>query len=191
MACRALTGPLVRVAMLGSLAVAGCGSGDALTGSDAGGNASTLPACSPSADYLRCDGNNTVAHCVCTANGSQEGIDLTGAPIYKCLSYNWVEDTVCSVTCDATVAPSTGCLASTVPIPECAQDGITCWNGDLTFCQNGYPLPTTPCAAGTQCTLVPGCQALCLSPSATLDPRCPDLPGLSNDFCADNVAYNC
>jgi hypothetical protein len=191
MACRALTGSLVgAVGILATVAVGGCTGSDALTGTDAGGVASTLPACDPSTDNLRCDGN-TVAYCACTKNGPQEGYDLTGAPLFSCLSYNWVDGTVCSIACDTTIAPSTGCIASTQPIPECAQDGITCWNGNLTYCENGYPLPTTPCADGTQCTLVPGCQALCLSPSATTDPRCPDAPGLSNDFCADNVAYHC
>jgi hypothetical protein len=192
MARWAVTGTLVRaVAMLAAVAGVGCGGTDALTGRDAGGNASTGSDCSPAVDNLKCDGN-TVAHCLCTENGSPIGIDLTGATIYSCLSYNWVDDsTACSVACDATANPSTGCIASTQPIPECAQDGITCWNGNLTFCLNGYPLPTTPCPDGTQCTLVPGCQALCLGPTETTDPRCPALPGLSNDFCADNVAYHC
>src|SRR5215471_5437373 len=76
-------------------------------------------------------------------------------------------------------------------VPECADAGITCWNGNLTFCENGHPLPTAPCAAGTECTLVPGCQALCLASTTTTDPRCPDGPGRGNDFCSDNTAYHC
>jgi hypothetical protein len=68
---------------------------------------------------------------------------------------------------------------------------VTCWNGNLTYCENGYPLPTTPCAAGTECTLVPGCGALCLASTATTDPRCLALPGPSFDFCSDNTAYYC
>ncbi len=184
--------PLGRaVSVLASVAAIGCGGTDAVTGNvDAGGNVATLAPCSSSSDYLRCDGN-TPAYCTCTQNGPQVGVDLVGGPLYTCLSYDWVEDAACSVACDATVNTSSGCIASTQPIPECAEDGITCWNGNRTFCQNGYPLPTTPCADGTQCTLVPGCQALCLSPSATVDPRCPAAPGLDNDFCDSNTAYHC
>jgi hypothetical protein len=192
MARRAVTGSLVwAVGMFAAVAAVGCGSGtDALKGSDAG-NTSNVSTCARAVDNLKCDGN-TVAHCLCTKNGPPNGIDLTGATTYSCLAENWVDDdTACAVACDATVNPTSGCIASTQPIPECAQDGITCWNGDLTYCLNGYPLPTTACSDGTQCTLVPGCQALCLSPSATTDPRCPAAPGLSNDFCADNVAYHC
>ncbi len=129
------------------------------SGGDAGGGAANLAPCS-SSDYLKCDGN-AVAHCTCTKNGPFVGNDLEGNPMYRCDAYSWVDDTVCSVACDATINPTSGCIASKQPIPECAQDGITCWNGDLTYCVNGYPLPPTPCAEGTQCTLVPGCQALC------------------------------
>jgi hypothetical protein len=175
---------------LALLAAIGCDAGtDALTRSDAGTNA-TLGPCSPASDYLKCDGDS-VSYCTCTQNGPALGTDLTGAPLYSCLAYDWVDEANCSVACNATANPTSGCIASVQPIPECAQDGITCWNGNLTVCLNGYPLPTTPCSDGTQCTLVPGCQALCLSPSATVDPRCPAEPGLSSDFCDSNTAYHC
>lgn len=163
----------------------GCGGGTL-----GGGPGTALgSACAPSTDYLKCDGN-AVLYCACTKQ-AQTGTDLAGQPIYLCEAHAWATSSVCAVACDTTINPSTGCIGSTQPVPECAADGFTCWNGNFTVCVNGYPLPTTPCADGTECTLVPGCQALCLSSTATTDPRCPAQPGLSNDFCADNVAYHC
>jgi hypothetical protein len=185
----------VGIALLVGCLLPGCGGSQSnstanLGGADPDAGAPDPSACDPSADYLKCDGKN-VLMCTCTSQGAQLGTDLTGRPIYACNTFSWVQSSVCAVACDTTVSPTTACIASTTPVPECAQDGITCWNGNLTFCQNGYPLPTTPCAAGTACTLVPGCQALCLGAQQTTDPRCPALPGLSNDFCADNTAYHC
>jgi len=154
-----------------------------------GGPSTDLVSCDPALDYLRCNGNK-VSHCTCTKNGPRLGTDFAGRPLYSCEAYSWVDDTACSVACDAAINPTSGCIASEQAVPECAQDGFTCWNGNLTGCLNGYPLPTTPCREGTLCTLVAGCQALCLSSPATVDPRCPALPG-HNDFCADNTAYYC
>lgn len=153
-----------------------------------GDGASSNP-CSPSVDYLKCDGN-TVLSCLCTKNGAQLGTGLTGAPIYACEAYDWVAGTVCAVACNTTINRYSGCIASEQPVPECAQDGYTCWNGDLTDCLNGYPLPTTACSSGTKCTPVAGCGALCLEDSAIVDPRCPANPGTSG-FCEDNTAYFC
>jgi hypothetical protein len=146
--------------------------------------------CSPSTDNLKCDGNN-VLRCACTKQGAARGTDLVGNPIYECDAYAWVPSSVCDVVCDTSINPTSACLASKQPVPECAHDGLACWNGNQTFCLKGYPLPTTPCPTGTQCTPVAGCGALCLSDSASTDPRCPALPGLSNDFCTDNTAYHC
>jgi hypothetical protein len=178
----------------GGTSAAGNGSGDGGSGANDGGSGGVTGAvgipCSPSTDYLKCDGNK-VSYCTCTKQGPPVGNDLTGAIVYRCDSYSWVDDEVCAVACDASINPTTGCIASKQPVPECAQGGITCWNGNLTYCLNGYPLPATPCAPGTQCTLVPGCQALCLGSAATADPRCPPTPGLSHDFCANNTAYHC
>ena len=178
----------MRVIGLALLAAVGCGGADALPRNDAGSTVATLGPCGPS-DYLKCFGN-TVAYCTCTNQGPQNGIDLAGLPTYDCLGYGWVTDKACDVACDTTINPSSGCIASTQPVPECAQDGTTCWNGQYTWCLKGYPLPTTPCADGTQCTVVPGCQALCLTPSQTVDPSCPTLPG-RNDFCSQDTAYYC
>jgi hypothetical protein len=170
-------------------------SGNAATGAttsdDAGSAATSLDPCDSSSDYLRCNGKQ-VESCECTKQGPPVGMDLTGGPIYACDAYSWVKGAVCDVACDTTVNPSTGCIASETPVPECADDGMTCWNGNLTWCTDGYPSSTTPCADGTECTFVQGCQALCLASSATLDPRCPATPGVdTTDFCADDTAYHC
>jgi hypothetical protein len=149
-----------------------------------------LDPCTPSTDYLKCDGNNVLS-CACSKQGAALGTDLVGKPLYACDAYSWIPSSVCTVACDTSINPTTGCLASTHPVPECAHDGLACWNGNQTFCLKGYPLPTTPCTTGTQCTSVAGCGALCLGEAETPDPRCPALPGLSNDFCADNTAYHC
>jgi hypothetical protein len=138
---------------------------------------------------LKCK-DNTVLYCTCIKNGPLLGYDLAGNPMYRCDSSAWVGDTVCSVACNVTVAPQTGCIASEQPVPECSQDGLVCWNGNLTYCQNGYPLPTTPCSVGTQCTPVDGCGGVCLKSSAIVDPRCPATTGTSG-FCEDNTAYFC
>ena len=153
--------------------------------------AASLPACknrcSPETDSLKCDGKKVVV-CACT---DPVGQDLAGGPLCDSQGFSWIDGDTCSVACDAAINPTTGCLASTQPVTECAQDGAACWNGDLTYCVSGYPIPTTPCAQGTQCTGVSGCGALCLASSAAPDPRCPASPGLVNDFCEDNTAYFC
>jgi hypothetical protein len=177
-----------------SVDVGSDGAVDKAPGTEAGVDATVLGPCNPETDTVRCDGKN-FSTCTCTKEGPQVGIDLAGGPLYSgCDSSSWVQQTTCSVACDLGLNPSSGCVLSEQPIPECAQHGtdwITCWNGNQTWCLNGYPLPTTPCPAGTACTLVPGCPALCLSSSATKDPRCPDVPGVANDFCSENVAYFC
>jgi len=177
-----------RLGALAAIGVVACGGGDLLPRNDGGGTVATLGTCAPP-DNVSCFGN-TVASCTCTKQGPQIGTDLAGGPLYECMGYGWVADQACAVACDTTINPGSGCIAATQPIPECAQDGTTCWNGAYTWCLKGYPLPTTPCSAGTQCSIVPGCQALCLSPSATVDPRCPTLPG-RNDFCEQDTAYYC
>ena len=157
----------------------GCGSSRSHT---------SLGACGP-ADYIKCDGSNVLS-CICTTHGPQEGIDLAGNPVYQCEAYSWVQSETCSVACDTNIAPSTGCIASKQPVPECAQTDRACWNGNYTFCENGYPLPTTPCAQGTQCTVVSPCGPLCLSKSQAFDSRCPQEP-VSQALCLDNTAYFC
>lgn len=158
------------------------GDPDAGTAREAGSPCSSL-------DYLKCDGN-AVSYCTCTKHGALLGTDLTGSPIYSCDVYSWVDGTACSVACDTTINPTSGCIASAQPVPECAQDGTACWNGNITYCLNGYPVPSTPCTSGTQCTIVPGCGALCLSSSQAVDPRCPVTSGTTG-FCADNTAFFC
>ena len=153
------------------------------------GGVTTFGSCSLSTDYVTCNGNMFL-YCMCTENGPLEGYDLAGSSIYSCDSSAWVAGTVCSVACNLTVAPQSGCIASEKPVPECSQDGPACWNGNITNCQNGYPLPTTPCGSGTRCTPVAGCGALCLDSSATVDSRCPATTVLSG-FCEDNTAYLC
>lgn len=148
-----------------------------------------ISSCDPSTDYLKCDGKNVLS-CTCTKQGAAEGTDITGRPRYACDAFSWVLSSTCAVACDTSISPSTACIASTQPVPECANDGPTCWNGNLTYCTKGYPLPTTPCAAGTQCALVPGCGALCLGDRQATDPRC-SAGGSNSDFCADNTAYHC
>jgi hypothetical protein len=167
----------------------------ACTGVDAGGNASTASGatvqtqpCNPAMDNVRCNGKK-VSYCTCTTPVTCDdggwGVHCT------CDAYSWVDGDVCAVACDTAINPTNGCIASEQPVPECADVCMTtCWNGNRTACSKGYPLPTTPCAAGTQCTLVPGCEAVCLSPSATKDPRCPATPGISG-LCLDNAAYFC
>jgi hypothetical protein len=143
--------------------------------------------CSPQTDTLECDGNK-VRVCACT---DPIGTDLAGGPLCDSDGYSWTDGKVCAVACDTAINPVDACVASKHPVLECAQDGYACWNGDITYCANGYPLPTQPCAAGKQCTPVDGCQALCLASSATTDPRCPASAGLANGVCDNNAAYFC
>jgi hypothetical protein len=99
--------------------------------------------CSPDSDKLKCDGNNALA-CTCAKQGAYRGIDsFTGIPVYGCDAYSWVVSAVCPVACNTTINPTSGCIASIDPVLECAQADVTCWNGNLTFCFGGYPLPPT------------------------------------------------
>lgn len=164
-------------------------SSDAAITTSSGDAAITFGSCSLTTDYLKCNGN-MVLYCECVKNGPITGHDPEGNPYYRCDSSAWVGGTVCTVACNVTVAPQTGCIASEQPVPECSQDGPACWNGNITYCQNGYPLQIPPCSSGTQCTPVTGCGGLCLDSSAIVDPRCPATTGTSG-FCEDNTAYFC
>ena len=142
--------------------------------------------CNPATDNLKCDGKQVLV-CACTNPFAK---DPLGGPLCHSDGFTWIDGPLCSVACDAKIAPSTGCIASTQPVPECNGMELTCWNGNISVCSQGFPLPTTPCAVGKQCTLVPGCQALCLPPSPTPGPPCPQAAG-RNDVCLNNVAVFC
>jgi len=144
-------------------------------------------ACDPATENLKCDGNKVLV-CACTKPFAKDS--LAGGPLCHSDGFTWIDGQVCSVACNVTVAPQTGCIASGQPVPECSKDGPACWNGNITYCQNGYPLQTTPCSSGTQCAPIAGCGALCLDSSAIVDPRCPATTGTSG-FCEDNTAYFC
>jgi hypothetical protein len=161
--------------LMGSGPLLGCGGGHGV-GS----------ACDSSTEYLKCEGNQVLV-CACTKPFAQ---DALGGPLCNSSGFTWIDGEVCSVACDSTIAPSTGCIASTQPVPECTGMEVTCWNGNFVGCSNGYPLPATPCTLGTQCTVVPVCEALCLPPSPATDPSCPQAPG-RHDVCVNNMALFC
>ncbi len=143
-------------------------------------------ACDNSTEYLKCEGNQVLV-CACT---NPFATDVAGGPLCKASGFTWIDGEVCPVACDITIASSTGCIASTQLIPEGTGLEWTCWNGNLVWCSNGYPLPTSPCPAGTQCTVVPVCQALCLPPSQATDPSCSQAPE-EHDVCVNNTARFC
>jgi hypothetical protein len=172
------------------LVLLGCTNADKLQDADTGGtsdagdggsSASTSP-CSPSTDTLRCDGRQ-VSYCEC-ANPSPTD---SGVLVCPSESYSWVKDTVCPVACDSTINTTSGCIDSAQPIPECAQDGYACWNGNMTYCSGGYPMATHTC---TQCVSVSGCGIVCITDSVTLDSRC-SATDWSGGFCENNTAYFC
>lgn len=153
----------------------GCGGGDGV-GS----------ACDGSTEYLKCEGNQVLV-CACT---NPVAHDEPGDPICNSSGFTWIDGGMCSVACDVSIAPSSGCIASTQPVPECTGMDEACWNGNLVGCSNGYPLPATACSAGTQCTVVPVCEALCLPSSPVTDPSCSQAPG-RHDVCVNNTALFC
>jgi hypothetical protein len=116
-----------------------------------------------------CDGNATV---FCEWTGDGLG------------SHTLIERTQCQVAC-AMVGKIPECVLSPQPVAECHGVATTCFQGQVTSCDDDFPTSAMACAPDAHC-IDSSCGPICAL-SDTPEPRC----AMSQGFCDGDTLVSC